>query len=480
MKIDAYDTPDAEALLLVGEERLARQLRQRRELVTDIVGAAGFLLAALALAALAPWHRSLSPTALLLVLLSWVIIERVKFPVAGGWSYPTELIFVPALFILPTPLVPLLAALAIVLRRGPELIRGTVSVAMIPAFVVDAWFTIGPALVIVLAGAERFSWSHWPIYLLALVAQLLFDMAASIAWSSIVEGTSTRVQLPLMLWVYAVDAALAPLGLVIAYAAVIHMSLVLIALSPSVMLLLLARERQQRLDQTLALNSAYRGTALLLGDFVEADDHYTGMHSRDVVELSLVVSDLLGVDGIRRRDVEFAALLHDVGKIRIPKEIINKPGALSPDEWDVVRGHTIEGEKMLKRVGGTLAGVGTIVRHSHERYDGDGYPDGLVGDQIPIESRIICACDAYSAMTSDRAYRKALLRTDALAELKRCAGSQFDPQVVAAIEAVLTSPVISAADGRRPQRTATRRPLRLLRRGIRFRRSPNDRAAVPY
>ncbi len=438
MKLDAYDSPDAEALLRAGEERLERRSRPRRELVTDLVGAGGFLIAASLLAALAPWPRSLSVWALVLVLACWVIVERVKFPVAGGWSYPTELIFVPALFVLPTPLVPLLAALAIVLRRGPDLLRRRVSATMIPAFIVDAWFTFGPALVLVAAKAQTFRWSNWPIYVAALAAQVACDMAATVAWSSIVEGTRSRVQLPLLAWVYAVDVALAPLGLVIAGAATRHTVLLVIGLSPTVVLALLARERQQRLDQTLALSTAYRGTALLLGDVVEADDHYTGMHSRDVVDLSVAVADLLAVDPARRRDIEFAALLHDVGKIRVTKEIINKPGALDPAEWEIIREHTVEGEKMLKQVGGTLAGVGRIVRSSHERYDGGGYPDGLVGDQIPIESRIVCACDAFSAMTTDRAYRPARRTSEALKELRRCAGTHFDPQVVAAIERVLS------------------------------------------
>jgi HD-GYP domain-containing protein (c-di-GMP phosphodiesterase class II) len=206
--------------------------------------------------------------------------------------------------------------------------------------------------------------------------------------------------------------------------------LLVIALSPTVMLIAFARERQQRLDQTVTLSAAYRGTALLLGDVVEADDEYTGLHSRDVLELSLTVADGLGLDPIRRRNVEFAALLHDVGKIRVPKEIINKSGQLDDEEWAVIRRHTIEGEAMLEQVGGILASVGRFVRSSHERFDGLGYPDGLRGEQIPIESRIVSACDAYSAMTTDRPYRSAMSVAEAIDELCRCSGSQFDPQVV--------------------------------------------------
>jgi HD-GYP domain-containing protein (c-di-GMP phosphodiesterase class II) len=444
MKIDSYDSPDAEALLSAGEERLARRLQRRRELITNCVGAAGFLVSAALLAVLAPWHKSLSLGAVVLVLFTWAVIERVKFPVAGGWCYPTELVFLPALFILPTPVVPLIAMVAILLRRAPHLLRGEVKLRVLPVFIADAWFTIGPALVIVLAGAETFSWTHWPVYIAAILAQVLFDMIASIAWSWIGEGIDPRVQLPLLVWVYLVDLTLAPLGLVIASASVDRPALVLIALSPTVLFTLFARERQQRLDQTLALSTAYRGTALLLGDVVEADDHYTGMHSRDVVDLSVTVADALELDGQARRNVELAALLHDVGKIRVPKEIINKPGSLDPVEWEIVKRHTIDGEQMLRQVGGTLASVGRIVRHSHEDFDGSGYPDGLSGEEIPIESRIVCACDAYSAMTTDRSYRAALSEAEALAELRRCAGTQFDPRVVAAIDRLVSARAVAA------------------------------------
>ncbi|HEX8050461.1 MAG TPA: HD-GYP domain-containing protein, partial [Solirubrobacterales bacterium] len=195
----------------------------------------------------------------------------------------------------------------------------------------------------------------------------------------------------------------------------------------------LSRERQARIDQALALSEAYQGTALLLGDVVEADDAYTGSHSRGVVELALAVSDRLGLDYEQRRNVEFAALLHDVGKISVPNEIINKKGPLDDAEWEVMRRHTIEGERMLKRIGGVLARVGTIVRASHEDFDGSGYPDGLAGEEIPIEARIVTACDAFSAMTTTRSYRKAMGVEAALEELRRCAGTQFDPDVVAVL-----------------------------------------------
>ena len=170
----------------------------------------------------------------------------------------------------------------------------------------------------------------------------------------------------------------------------------------------LARERRQRLESLLELGQAYRGTALVLGDVVEADDGYTGEHCKSVVTLSLEVAEQLNLSPQQRRNLEFGALLHDVGKIAIPKQIINKPGPLDPDEWVIIKTHTIEGQRMLDRVGGFMREVGLIVRSHHERWDGAGYPDRLTGVAIPLEARIITCCDSWNAMRTDRAYRTAL------------------------------------------------------------------------
>jgi HD-GYP domain-containing protein (c-di-GMP phosphodiesterase class II) len=198
-----------------------------------------------------------------------------------------------------------------------------------------------------------------------------------------------------------------------------------------------AKERQHRIDNALELSNAYRGTAMLLGDVIEADDAYTGSHSRDVVDLALGVADALGLDAAERRQTEFAALLHDVGKVKIPAEIINKAGPLDDAEWQVMKTHTILGESMLTQIGGLLGDVGRIVRSCHERWDGTGYPDALAGESIPLSARIVCACDAWSAMRTDRSYRKALPLEEAAAELRACAGTHFDPQVVEALCTVL-------------------------------------------
>jgi putative nucleotidyltransferase with HDIG domain len=198
-----------------------------------------------------------------------------------------------------------------------------------------------------------------------------------------------------------------------------------------------AGERQRRIDHALELSDAYRGTAFLLGDVVEADDAYTGIHSRHVVDLVLAVCDELKLSSADRRDAEFVALLHDVGKIRIPSEIINKPGKLDADERAIIETHTIEGEEMLERVGGLLGHVGRLVRSCHEHWDGNGYPDRLAGEAIPLVARIVCACDAFSAMTTDRPYRAGRTESEAIDEMVRCAGTQFDPDVVAALARVV-------------------------------------------
>jgi HD-GYP domain-containing protein (c-di-GMP phosphodiesterase class II) len=140
-----------------------------------------------------------------------------------------------------------------------------------------------------------------------------------------------------------------------------------------------------------------------------------------------------------RRDAEFAALLHDIGKIKVPAEIINKPGKLTDEEWKIMKTHTLEGERLLSQVGGILGNVGRIVRSCHEDWDGTGYPDGLAADDIPLVARIVRACDAFSAMTTDRAYRKARPVDEALAELRRCSGTDFDPVVVEALAAAVAT-----------------------------------------
>jgi len=294
---------------------------------------------------------------------------------------------------------------------------------------------LGPTLVLAVGGGLPLRWGAWPIYLAALAAQIALDFANAVVDGAAAGVPARRIARYAGL-AYLVDLSLAPVGLAVAFASQSHVELAVLILPLVALLRHFARERQRRIDHALELSDAYRGTAFLLGDVVEADDAYTGSHSRHVVDLVLAVAARLELSEAERRAAEFVALLHDVGKIRIPNSIINKPGPLDADERAIIETHTIEGQRLLERVGGILGRVGLIVRSCHEHWDGRGYPDGLSGESIPLVARIVCACDAYSAMTTDRPYRSARTRAEALAELERCAGTQFDPRVVSAIVAI--------------------------------------------
>jgi HD-GYP domain-containing protein (c-di-GMP phosphodiesterase class II) len=362
----------------------------------------------------------------------YALASRVEFEIGSVSAVPTELVLVPMLFALPIGLVPAVVAVGLLLRTVRDRPWPLRDPARVLPLVASAAYAVGPAATIALLGGLPLRWSAWPIYVLALLAQFAVDFAngsLNTAANRVAFGELARI----MSLVYVVDAALAPIGLVLAFATQAHPELVVLALPLIALLRHFARERQRRIDSALELSDAYRGTAFLLGDVVEADDAYTGSHSRHVVELVLSVADTLELRPEDRRDAEFVALLHDVGKIRVPSEIINKPGPLTAEERTVIERHTIDGEQMLERVGGLLGHVGRLVRSCHEHWDGNGYPDRLAGERIPLVARVVCACDAYSAMTTDRPYRDARTPAEALAELQRCAGTQFDPQVVDAI-----------------------------------------------
>jgi two-component system, cell cycle response regulator len=170
-----------------------------------------------------------------------------------------------------------------------------------------------------------------------------------------------------------------------------------------------------------------------------------------VSELSTQVAVRLGASPTERELVRQAALLHDLGKLAIPPEILNKPGPLEPQEWDIVRTHPDRGAEILLRAPG-LGSLAAAVRASHERWDGRGYPNGLAAREIPFAARVVAACDAFDAMVAERPYSPALAPEAATTELLECAGSQFDPDVVAAVVAELSS-----AHVERPA-PSTRRP----------------------
>jgi HD-GYP domain-containing protein (c-di-GMP phosphodiesterase class II) len=161
-----------------------------------------------------------------------------------------------------------------------------------------------------------------------------------------------------------------------------------------------------------------------------------GRHVNNVSELAVAVGTRLGMDRSDLITLARAAELHDIGKVAIPTAILDKPGPLNEEERAFMQQHTILGERIISSAP-ALSRVASVVRFSHEHFGGGGYPDGLAGDAIPLASRVILACDAYEAMTSDRPYAEPLSDEGARAELQRCAGTQFDPDVVATLLAVL-------------------------------------------
>jgi putative nucleotidyltransferase with HDIG domain len=407
------------------------------ELRSALIVGAGFTVASLALALYGGADQGLSLPLAALYVLGMATVGLVRFDIGAGFTVPTQALFVPMLFAVPASLVPLLVALALGLGMAPAIVAKRAPASRLLTAPGNAWFAIGPSLVLALSHDDRPD-AHWGVLILALAAQFTFDFSANAVREHLRKAESIRELAIEMRQVYLIDFALAPLGLAVAIAGIEHKWAVLLMVPLFGVLRWFSKERRARLEQLIELNDAYRGTALLLGDVVEADDTYTGEHCKDVVRLALDVAREMGLDVEQQRTVEFGALLHDVGKIAVPKAIVNKPGKLDQREWEIIKTHTLEGQKMLARVGGFMGSVGWIVRSHHERWDGGGYPDGLRGEGIPLAARIISCCDAYNAMTTTRPYRKAMPSSFALAELLQHAGTQFDPRVVDALTTVVS------------------------------------------
>ena len=181
-----------------------------------------------------------------------------------------------------------------------------------------------------------------------------------------------------------------------------------------------------------------------LSEALARNDAPTAQHSQQVAALAERVGSRLGMGAAELRTLRWGALLHDVGKIEMRTELLTKRSALTPAEFEEIKLHTVVGARMVERVA-RLGKVHQLVRWSHERWDGNGYPDGLAGEAIPLGSRVIFACDAYDAMVSDRPYRDALSLREALAELRAGAGTQFDPAVVDALAAELAGAPLADA-----------------------------------
>jgi diguanylate cyclase (GGDEF)-like protein len=208
-------------------------------------------------------------------------------------------------------------------------------------------------------------------------------------------------------------------------------------------------EKSRRSSTSRSGSSASRQVTDALLQVITEQDAFLDDHVERVADLAGAVATALGQPAHEIRRIILAAKLHDVGKTAIPAAILDKPGPLDEREWKFMRRHPLIGERIVMAAP-ALANTAGLIRSSHERIDGQGYPDGLAGDQIPLGSRIIAVCDAYDAMTSDRPYRESISTDAALQELRRCAGPQFDANVVATFCAELTREQASALE---PQRS---------------------------
>lgn len=415
--------------------RLLKERPQRSEWQAQVAIGAAFLISAALLLPLQS-AQAFSASAALVCIAVFTLAALIRLETPLGFTVVTQLAFVPMLFVLPVTLVPFTVTLGLLLARLVDVRLGRSNMRRLYAVISNSRFSLGPVLVFVFTGT-RPDHASAAILLLALLAQFAIDFFGSSLEYRWARGISFRAQLR-DAWVYGVDAALSPVALILARGAE-HQIIELLALIPLLGLLAwLVQERHHRIRGVMELNDAYRGMAMVLGDVIENDDSYTSLHSREVVELAAQVGMQLGMTPTELRHLDTAALLHDIGKIAISKEIINKPGRLDPDEFEIVKTHTLIGQQMLNRVGGTMREVGLIVRSHHERWDGRGYPDGLRGESIPLPSRIIACCDAWNAMRTDRVYRRALSLEQAVDELRASAGRQCDPQIAEIVLGIVT------------------------------------------
>jgi len=197
----------------------------------------------------------------------------------------------------------------------------------------------------------------------------------------------------------------------------------------------LLKANRQLQGQIAENQEMFMGFIRALSSAVDAKDPYTNNHSQRVTKVALLIGEELGLRDDEMKTLEIAGFLHDIGKIGMPENILNKPGRLTDEEFVTVKQHPVVGARIVSGVK-QLTEPANILLHHHERFDGGGYPDGLEGTDIPLASRILAVADTFDAITSDRPYRKGASTEHAIEELKRCSGTQFDPQMVEAFEQI--------------------------------------------
>ena len=582
---------DDPAERLLEESWNKRQRRAgHRELIVESVAAVLFLGVALPLGlpAILAGRVDLK-LVLLLIGLYGLVGGAIRFPIGAGYLVPTYAILVPMLLLVPPSTVPLLAAAGGVLAASARMLTRRGRPEHVLYAVPNAWYALGPAVVLMLAGTHHGSFVMAAIYGSGFLAGCVIDLVTSTLREAGALLIAPRIQLRVTAQVWVIDACIAPLGLLLALAARNDSAALLMVLPLGALLLVLQRDRDQRIvqaherlelattdsltrlgnrrklaadlgerlrtataadplalmvfdldgfkayndtfghmagdallarvGQKLAAVIAGEGTAYRLGgdEFcvimaTQTDDLPTAVaavsealredgetfsiaasggavllpqeastpeyalqladermyerkqertpsaareqardvlvrimqakqpgltdHTSEVSRLAVSVGRRLGLDAEQLDELARAADLHDIGKVGMPDAILQKPSALDAEEWKLVRQHTLIGERILSAAP-ALRPVARIVRSSHERWDGRGYPDGLAGEEIPLGARIVAACDAYDAIVSDRCYRSGRSAAWARQELIREAGQQFDPVVVTTVLEVL-------------------------------------------
>lgn len=295
---------------------------------------------------------------------------------------------------------------------------------------VGAWVYVllgGRVLATPTGGYAALSSADFPHILVPMLATAgvcaLGNMLITSFGVSLLQGISFRRLLESMAAFAPTQVAMAFVGYLLAQVMAIN----LWALPLFVFPLVVARQLYQRYT---TLRAAYGDTVRSLVGALEAKDPYTRGHSERVAEYAVAIGTALGVDERVREQLEYAALLHDLGKLSIPAAVLTKPRRLSSEEYQAMQMHPAVGESMVLRVP-PLKELAEFIRHHHERWDGEGYPDGVAGEHIPLLARILTVADSYDAMTTNRAYRRAMSHKEACEQLEECSGSQFDPDVVA-------------------------------------------------
>ncbi|KLU59441.1 cyclic di-GMP phosphodiesterase response regulator RpfG [Peptococcaceae bacterium CEB3] len=356
-----------------------------------------------------------------------VLSESLPVPLPkGGYVSASFAIFFAATVSFPPGVVCTAVAMAGLLVMGKEVKGDPVYKRIFNAsqFVVSSAAGI---FVVLLTGLRGFRLTYLSVavYIVAALVYMLVNMTIVAVALGILQGRSSRVIWSSNIrWSIPNFLTLAPLGLLVA---LVYQNYGVWGLFLLVLPLLISRH-SFRLYMDMRQN--YLDTVEALVQALEAKDAYTSGHSGRVAELSVRMAEALGLSEEKIEFVKYAGLLHDVGKIGVSEEVLNKPGRLSDGEWLEVQSHPVVGEGIVEKIT-FLFNVGSVIRHHHERYDGTGYPDKLEGKAIPLESRIIAVADSFDAITSDRSYRKGKSREEAITELRHVAGSQLDPDLVA-------------------------------------------------